>query len=127
MLNAEAQQNPQTIGAFYAIASRGSPNSRVTRGHLTTLARLRHRTGHGVLRQRPSAPLAPLVQRLGVPAEVRATKRAGHDQKKPPERGVGEKSTRVFALCGIELNRAKRIPTRVREMAPRNKTEPLRP
>jgi hypothetical protein len=31
------------------------------------------------------------------------------DQKKPPEKGVGEKNTRVFALCGIELNRANQI------------------
>jgi hypothetical protein len=45
------------------------------------------------------------------------------DQKKPPEKGVGEKSTRVFALCGIELNRAKQILATVRAMARRTKTQ----
>jgi hypothetical protein len=37
---------------------------------------------------------------------------------------VGEKITRVFALCGIELNRAKQILATVREMAQRNKPNP---
>jgi hypothetical protein len=63
---------------------------------------------------------------LGVPAEVREDRR--HEasrstiRKNLRKEAWDEKSTRVFVLCGIELNRAKQILATVREMARRNKT-----
>jgi hypothetical protein len=66
---------------------------------------------------------------LGVPAEVREDRRPDASwsaiRKNLPKKAWDEKSTRVFVLCGIELNRAKQILATEREMA-RRKTQPLR-